>query len=542
VEAIAIGDEARCFVGNDGAAACGIRGFRRAPGGFHSHYSPVRASLVTYRTLDAGAFHVCGVTDDFELYCWGHNGAGQTDVPEGQFESVSGGQWHSCAIDINDMLSCWGENAYGQSAPPAGSFRAVDAGGRHTCAIATDQQLHCWGDNSHKQSQPPPGEWVAVSSGDEHSCAISVDKALACWGSNEYGQTDIPGGKWVQVDVGAFEDWGTEFCALREDGVVSCANNLQTYALYGFWDGRTVDVPKAPVGRWMALDLGSNQRCLQDESQQVQCWRWNERHGQVTEYLAPIPPNPAGYRKFSAGGRYVCLIDEEQRLSCVRSSGGWNRDHADEHDPHPVTILPGRYTDLAVGSHHVCAIDQVGDVECVHLDKGINQSLMPDLPPMPNLSEPVAAVSVDPHEWRECATNQVPECPDAPACLLTKSGRVLCWGGGSGDRWDIGATPSITQIGVGCGLDNAGKIHCWDDTKTHLGQATGPFTSLGSSGASHCATTVSGNIHCWGSIGFVIENRELTHGSFLIPGVKIAAVRPGPDRLPPPRAERVDDH
>lgn len=534
VTEVAVGAEVWCLVYEGGESGCvlGEYGIDRSDFG---RYEPVRSSHASYTALSAGDFHVCGLTDEGIVYCWGHNGAGQTDAPTGEFKSVDSGKWHNCAIDLAGALACWGDNAYGQAATPDGTFEAVAPGGRHTCAITTADELQCWGDNSWKQSEPPPGEWIAVSSGDNHSCAISAERALACWGSNEHGQTEIPGGKWIQVDVGVIEDWGVEFCALREDGLVACANNLHTLTLHG---RNPSPVPNAPAGRWTALDLGSNQRCLQDQHQQVQCWRWKEKRGLVTEYLAPIPQNAAGYPKFSAGGIYVCLIDERQILRCVRSSGSWNNDLRKELNPQPVTIWPGRFTDLAVGYRHVCAVGVGGDVECTQLDKVIDQSLLPDLPPVPDLSEPVAALYLDANQSWECASDQDPECADPPGCLLTKAGRVLCWGRGSGDRWDTSPEETYTAVSAGCAIDHVGRIDCWDSTAGLVHDAKGPFTSLGSSGDSHCATTTSGDIHCWGSIGYLIAGGDLKLGAFDIPGVKIAAFRPAPDIVAPVLQER----
>lgn len=531
---VAVGAEMWCGISREGRASCS-QSASSADRAIRTDYEVVRRTLVNYTALSAGDFHVCGLTDEGIVYCWGHNGAGQIEAPQGEFKSIGSGRWHSCAIDQHGEIVCWGDNSHGQSLSPDGAFKAVAPGGRHTCAITSDGALVCWGDNSRNQSEPPPGEWISVSSGHEHSCAISTEQALACWGSNEHGQTDIPGGKWVQVDLGAIEDWGTEFCALREDGVVACANNLLVFGLRG-WD--TPTVPRAPGGRWSAIDLGSNQRCLQDERLQVQCWRWNEREGPVTEYLAPIPHSDAGYLEFSAGGIYVCMIDDRQILRCARSSGSWDADFANKLNPQPVTVWPGRFTDLAMGYRHVCAVDIAGDVECIQLDRIADQSLLPDLPPLPDPGEPVAALNLDANASWGCQSHQEPECPDPPGCLLTRSGQAYCWGRGSGDRWSISAQAAYIEVSVGCGLEAAGVIACWDGTEPLLDQDTGPFTSLGSSSFSHCATTARGDIHCWGDIGIVIEDRELKPGAFHVPGVKIAALRPSADAITAERRTR----
>ena len=38
-------------------------------------------SLVTFRYIDAGSYHGCGITTDEQLLCWGYNGDGQLGIP-----------------------------------------------------------------------------------------------------------------------------------------------------------------------------------------------------------------------------------------------------------------------------------------------------------------------------------------------------------------------------------------------------------------------------------------------------------------------------
>ncbi|MBP9758929.1 hypothetical protein KBD45_04470 [Candidatus Dojkabacteria bacterium] len=63
-----------------------------------------------------------GIQSEGQLYCWGYNVDGQSNVPPGltYAKSVTTGGYHTCAIDNNNQLSCWGRNMYGQLNIPGG--------------------------------------------------------------------------------------------------------------------------------------------------------------------------------------------------------------------------------------------------------------------------------------------------------------------------------------------------------------------------------------------------------------------------------------
>ncbi|AKU94892.1 hypothetical protein AKJ09_01556 [Labilithrix luteola] len=130
--------------------------------------------------LAASTKHVCAITIDGRLFCWGHGDQGalgvgnfqdmplptEVGIPGPAFPAqiaVSGG--HSCARTTNGRLYCWSRaNTYGELGyeDVAGVFVpalvssmenvvSVATGTGSTCALSTSGVVQCWGDNSKGQ-------------------------------------------------------------------------------------------------------------------------------------------------------------------------------------------------------------------------------------------------------------------------------------------------------------------------------------------------------------------------------------------------------
>lgn len=126
--------------------------------------------------LTAGAAFACVLRDpDRQVVCWGDNRRGQSGaairrevgrtnvpLPEGAVgRSIAAGDQHVCVVTDDDGLYCWGSNmngelgrgALGPSDPaPARAlgegYVAVAAASDRTCAITREGALLCWGRGS----------------------------------------------------------------------------------------------------------------------------------------------------------------------------------------------------------------------------------------------------------------------------------------------------------------------------------------------------------------------------------------------------------
>ena len=175
----------------------------------------------------------CALTTAGGVKCWGGNGVGElgdgttferhtpvdvNGLSSGVAQLAHGGYKHMCVLTMNGGVKCWGYNNHGQLgdgttpitprlAPGdvpglTGGVAQISLGNAHTCARMTTGGVKCWGDNLWGQAGtsgpftiPSPsdvsglGTGVAsLAVGSEHSCATKTDGSVSCWGHNNVGQ------------------------------------------------------------------------------------------------------------------------------------------------------------------------------------------------------------------------------------------------------------------------------------------------------------------------------------------------------------------
>ena len=92
-------------------------------------------------------------------------------------QQISVGARHVCALSINSTIKCWGANEYGQLGYGDTENRGDD-----------DNEMGC---NLDEVSLPDWFVPVEVVSGTNHTCAISSNQSMVCWGSNVYGECGV---------------------------------------------------------------------------------------------------------------------------------------------------------------------------------------------------------------------------------------------------------------------------------------------------------------------------------------------------------------
>jgi len=191
---------------------------------FHSTKPVAVTGGLTFRQVNPGDYHTCGVTTDNRAFCWGRNLNGAvgdsstsalrvrpTRVAGGrQYRQIDAGLDFSCAVTTGNRAFCWGSGAFGQlgngvaknvrypRAVSGGlSIARVSTGQLHACATTTGNRANCWGyawsygtlgDGTLNRSSLTPVAVAGglffdqVTAGDQHTCAKTSTGKAYCWG------------------------------------------------------------------------------------------------------------------------------------------------------------------------------------------------------------------------------------------------------------------------------------------------------------------------------------------------------------------------
>ena len=240
--------------------------------------------VCTTPQVSAGGAHTCALKTNGTVRCWGDNGDGRLDAPQGTLTHVSAGGGFTCGLRPDGTAACWGNDYGGQSSPPNTTFVDISAGNSHACGLKADGHIECWG------GEPYPGEntFVDISAG-SNTCGVTTDGQLDCWGPFHGG---ISGGNYVQVAYGNSDDG----CALTASGDARC------------WEDGWYGIQDAPSESFVQLSVGSRHACGVTTSGSVLCWGDNG-YGQS---MAP----QGQFTQVSAGLFHTCGLKSDATVVC----------------------------------------------------------------------------------------------------------------------------------------------------------------------------------------------------------------------------------
>ena len=340
------------------------------------------ASTLMFNQMSAGWEHSCGVTSDYQLYCWGYNGEGQVGdgtttqrlVPVAvggalRFRQVSAGFSGTCAITTDNKAYCWGPvpglsgaGPHLSPAPVVGGilFRTVQTDLDVTCGVrASDDKAFCWGDNrfgqlgignntgpeNDAQSGPHSStpvavagglKFLSVSPGHQHVCGVTTDNRVFCWGYNRYGQVGDGSSGWLK------------FKPVRVAGT-------QLYR---------------------AVDAGRDFTCAVTTENHALCWGFNSSGelGNGTRSSSRVPKAVSGglsFERVAAGEFHACAETPRSKAYCWGSRGAGalgdgKFGDTDQFSLTPVAVVGGlSFSQVSAGSpDHTCARTPAGVGYC----------------------------------------------------------------------------------------------------------------------------------------------------------------------------------
>jgi alpha-tubulin suppressor-like RCC1 family protein len=479
-----------------------------------------------------GAGHACAITSG-TVQCWGRNSYGQlgdgtTTSSQNPVlvQNLTGavklalGADFSCAIVTGGNVKCWGQNVLGvlgttaiaQSSVPVdipnvSGAKSITAGSYHVCAVLDSGKVKCWGSgrmlgNGTTEPSATPaevsnvGNAIGADAGEFHTCLVTSSGAAKCWGASgaRLGAGTSQGDALTPVDVaglntgvGAIAAGGDHACALMLDGSVRCWGGNYSGELGDGTDvTRYTPVSVAGISQAEAITAGGwmaeGQTCVRLKQGAIKCWGFN--------YAGQL--------------------------------GNGEKSHTP--DARPVMRLPSNVKQVSAGTHHACAVTETSDVYCWGENAGgqLGNRSMFDA----NFPVKVAGVQA----MRVVAGPYYRGRTNGATCVVTPSGGVKCWGGGTATGFSLsfvrsitpvdmpGLSTGISDVAIGeqhlCALLTDGTIKCLGvNFDGQLGNGS-PFNTASSSPvlvtglsdvasisanqAHTCVLTKAGGVKCWG--------------------------------------------
>ena len=575
---------------------------------------------VRIASIHAGLKNSCAITSDHDLWCWGDNSRGQlgrdssqsTDptpslvptVAHLRFLDVAIGQDHLCGLTLNRTIECWGSNAQGQLGRPSSEMgsshepvtvdvpghlipEAISVGFGHSCALVDEGSIWCWGENSHGQlgrgyesNWEPVGQVllpagdvsVQVSSGYDSSCARLESGELWCWGANNYQQlsgTSSGSSEFhVPTHVGALPQPVVDFgvgshhtCALLASGTLTCWGHRGNSAI---GDGVTtngnapvttvrLDASSSTFRTPSDLIVGPYQNCALFDHGGFGCWGYNgngvlglghtSNRGTIVDHPIgrPIPSEEVRFWNGTRSG-YLPFGDEVERFTI--------------HPPLPTGLefdpsSGSIHYDGSRTSHslsHRIDLQSDGQSHSINLTVSIEDRRPSSREALHALGDiGLVSASDDP-------SLASLEAGDDHVCMTSASGRLQCWGesefgrlGMSTSDLGVPTTPThpdhqdVIQVASAelhtCTLSAIGMVHCFGEGEDfRISGGTDDSTNprevpLGdhggvlqlASGWSHsCVLLEDGSLRCWGAN----DHGQLGDGSTSDRGTPVAVQMP----------------
>jgi len=283
--------------------------------------------------------------------------AAHGEPPLRDITQLSVGQGHVCGLTANSTVVCWGDNAAGQvgidttgKAMPTSvtrphvvgglpKIKTVVAGSQHTCAIANDDRVWCWGS---------AGGDLKVGVG-----GTSGSIELAGVGLGTPVEMPLGDGTVRAIVVG-----NRHACAALATEV-RCWPTLGTIPI----GAKSITAPKLAITRLAgatSLAMGHGKFCATTKTKLL-CWRDGIAPAQANLPRGEIPV------EVSLGEMYACVRSAAGEARCWRSliDDFWKR------TPEKLIRWTGKRATKAIvaGDSPICTADVTGAVDCFLSDE-----------------------------------------------------------------------------------------------------------------------------------------------------------------------------
>jgi alpha-tubulin suppressor-like RCC1 family protein len=420
-----------CVLRRSGAVSCWGRS---SPSGYAGVPEPVGIDDAV--AIASGSGYGCALRRAGQVTCWGRDtdagelgdggavtGRGfRTHEPRGceATVAITGSFWNTCEVCGDGKGVCWGGRAYGKLQNLRGKPPGMEVGG----AIPTG---------------PEPVEQLdhatEIAAGPFHACARETTGKVVCWGENGDGQlgggfsprqgdfTPVEG----VTDAVRVDSTGEYACALRRGGAVSCwGKNRDGQLGDGTWASRGEAAPVHELDGATSISVAQNHACATRLDGRVVCWGSDiPAARRDNDDLAFDSLTPAVGAKLddavevSATRMFTCARTRSGQVGCWGDYWGLSA-NGDTGVPGDIAYVPGLgdAREISTGELGACIVRRSGRLLCFGAG-----SITPWAPGPAGMEYPSHALT-RPRELRgfvDVASVRV------PGCLVQKSGRVHCW-------------------------------------------------------------------------------------------------------------------
>ena len=423
---------------------------------------------VTFSQISVGQYHVCGVTTEKTVRCWGGTESltsssqedfGQSDIPveyrSATFRKVSAARYHTCGIldgqngQTEGEVVCWGEKFIADPLlpsqiegsrttppdyfyPPTSNLPEVDTGSYFNCALTIDSDMICWG-GSVLNRPFTEGPFKAFAVGARHTCGVRDSGHVNCWGSN----TNLQSSGWKP------------FLSANLQAASALVQNLTT-------DYTFKSVSAAYVHTCGVFD-GKTSGQTEGE---VLCWGHNA-NGQATS------PADRTFARISVGLYHGCGLLDAQNGQIAGRAVCWGAENDLDENGNVVPTIYGFNTRADFGQAAIPS--ELADVTFKSISAG---------------------------RYYTCA-------------VRSDIGAVECWGYSqyteipeelTDERFSSVSVSSL--LGFTCGITEGNRVKCWGPGEQHHvpeEYVHADFVSVSASLYHVCATNADGLVFCWGA-------------------------------------------